>query len=954
MRFLANVSALGSVMQPQASGRVVVAAAGATVISSDGTVALSIPPTAVNSNVAISLTPLDPTTLPTPPDRQLVAAVEAEPSGLTFRMPITLTLPLSMQFPAGTSLPVLLLNTSTNSFGPAGVDAVVDETGRNAVAKITHFSKYAIDVTNSKLLTVTSIAPRNGSPGTTVTITGSGFDPNPANNLVTFAGAANTAVPATVLSASATTLTVTVPATASSGDVIVTTGGRSSVGIRFVVPSSNSKPSISSLAPPSALVGAPSVDILIQGTGFQSTSIVKFDGTVIASSFVDANQLSIRLSSAQLSPVIHQVMVSNPAPGGGNSNQIEFPVMYPLPIITNLTPNNAIAGSTATVTITGNGFTNNSTVFVNGVIKTSTFVDATAMTVAVTSAVSGIIPVSVSNPAPGGGLSNAADFAFTKSSNGRPVVTATASPSVTMPAAATLSGTATDDGIPGPLTSTWRKVTGVGNVTFQNPNALNTTATFSAGGVYVLRLTASDTLLTATADVTVRVMGSIPPVTISNPLAGFVRSTVSVAVSTVSDAGLANVQFKLDGSSLGAAVTGAGPYATPWNTSGVADGSQHTLSATATDGAGNVTVAPNVVVRVDNTPPTVGITAPTASAKLRGAVSITTNTSDAGSSVARVQFRIDGNNLGAPVTSAPFQLSWNTAQTPDGTHTLTVVATDAAGNQTTSTGIQVSIDNTAPSGVAITAPAASAAVSGGSVALRSDGTDTVGIVKVEFHVDNNLVGVDTTNRMQPFSVSWNSATVVDGTHSVTATAFDAMGNQTTSPAVSFFVANAVVLTSPTVNQVVKQMVNVSAAVPSGIQRVEFRLDNNILGNGTQSSPTGFTYSWNSASVPDGTHTLQAIATTSTNSLIQSGTVSFSVKNGAVVPSIASVSPMTGNYLRGNAVSLTATTADPTASVASVQFRVNGNNIGSPVLRRMETVPALLCGTRLQCRMAQVH
>ena len=59
-----------------------------------------------------------------------------------------------------------------------------------------------------------------------------------------------------------------------------------------------------------------------------------------------------------------------------------------------------------------------------------------------------------------------------------------------------LSGTATDDGVPGiGLTTTWSKVSGPGTVTFGNASALSTTASFSVAGTYVLRLTASDGLL---------------------------------------------------------------------------------------------------------------------------------------------------------------------------------------------------------------------------------------------------------------------------------------------------------------------------------------------------------------------------------------------------------------------------------------------------------------------------
>jgi len=92
--------------------------------------------------------------------------------------------------------------------------------------------------------------------------------------------------------------------------------------------------------------------------------------------------------------------------------------------------------------------------------------------------------------------------------NTAPVVNAGADATITLPSTATLNGTATDDGLPAPpgqTTKTWTKVSGPGTVTFGNANALSTSATFSAAGTYVLRLTASDSLLSSADDVTITV-----------------------------------------------------------------------------------------------------------------------------------------------------------------------------------------------------------------------------------------------------------------------------------------------------------------------------------------------------------------------------------------------------------------------------------------------------------------
>src|SRR2546427_3571220 len=92
--------------------------------------------------------------------------------------------------------------------------------------------------------------------------------------------------------------------------------------------------------------------------------------------------------------------------------------------------------------------------------------------------------------------------------NQAPVVNAGADQVITLPSIANLTGVAIDDGQPNPpgaLTTTWSQVSGPGTVSFSNASALNSTATFSASGAYVLRLTVSDSALAASDDVAVTV-----------------------------------------------------------------------------------------------------------------------------------------------------------------------------------------------------------------------------------------------------------------------------------------------------------------------------------------------------------------------------------------------------------------------------------------------------------------
>jgi hypothetical protein len=288
-------------------------------------------------------------------------------------------------------------------------------------------------------------------------------------------------------------------------------------------------------------------------------------------------------------------------------------------------------------------------------------------------------------------------------------------------------------------------------------------------------------------------------VTMTSPASGTtVAGTipVSASVSIVGALTVGSVQFKLDGANLGAADTSA-PYSVSWNTATASNGS-HTLSAVARDGllgltfsSASITVTVNNAPPPDTTPPAVSVTSPSNGATIQGTVPVSTSASD-NVGVAGVQFRIDGANFGAEDTSAPYSVSWNTTGAANGSHTIAAVARDAAGNRTTSATVTVTVSNapppdTTPPTVSITSPASGATVSG-TTSVTASASDNVGVVDVQFLLDGGSNGsVDATTA--PYSVSWNTATASDGSHTITAIARDAAGNSTTSAPVSVTVAN---------------------------------------------------------------------------------------------------------------------------------------------------------------------
>src|SRR3989475_5596864 len=139
---------------------------------------------------------------------------------------------------------------------------------------------------------------------------------------------------------------------------------------------------------------------------------------------------------------------------------------------------------------------------------------------------------------------------------------------------------------------------------------------------------------------------------------------------------------------------------------------------------------------------------------------------------------------------SPFSFVWDTRTADNGSHSLMAKAYDAAGNVGPSTTVTVNVQNSAPDTTpptcAITTPSHGATVSV-TIAPAATASDDVGVSKVEFYVDNVLQATDTTS---PYSFSWDTTTVGNGSHLLMAKAFDAAGNVGTSTTVTVNVQNS--------------------------------------------------------------------------------------------------------------------------------------------------------------------
>jgi hypothetical protein len=287
----------------------------------------------------------------------------------------------------------------------------------------------------------------------------------------------------------------------------------------------------------------------------------------------------------------------------------------------------------------------------------------------------------------------------------------------------------------------------------------------------------------------------------------------------------------------------------------------------------------------DVTAPAVTITTP-AAGTVSGTINVTATASD-NIGVVGVQFLLNGVNLGTEDTASPYSVSWNTTTAANGTYTLTAKARDAAGNSTTSAGVVVTVNNVpdtqAPT-VSITAPAAGNI--SGTVSVTASAADNIGVAGVQFLL--NGVNLGTEVLTAPYSVSWNTTTVTNGTYTLTAKARDAAGNSTTSADVIVTVNNVpdtqvptVSITAPAAGNVVGTInVTASASDNVGVVGVQFLL--NGVNLGTEDIAAPYSISWNTLTSVNGTYTLTARARDAAGNTSTSAGVVVTINNSSTL------------------------------------------------------------------------
>jgi hypothetical protein len=200
--------------------------------------------------------------------------------------------------------------------------------------------------------------------------------------------------------------------------------------------------------------------------------------------------------------------------------------------------------------------------------------------------------------------------------------------------------------------------------------------------------------------------------------------------------------------------------------------------------------------------------------------------------------------------SGTWSWSRSNVQNP-GSRTVTITATDSTG-RSSSVSFTLTVSNVAPS-VLLTSPTDGAFLKG-AVTLSANAFDPGGVNRVEFLVSGGVVGTDTT---APYSINWNSATVADGSRTVSARAVDhqgAISAHTKSVTVDNTVPTVSITSGPsgTVGTSSATFSFSASDATSGLSSVDCKLDGGAF------EPCSTSKSYDGLS--DGEHTFQVRAT----------------------------------------------------------------------------------------------
>ena len=577
--------------------------------------------------------------------------------------------------------------------------------------------------------TLTSLSPNStaaGGASFTLTANGTNFL---SGSTVRWNGIARTT---TFMSATQVTAAINADDVATAGTAQVTVAnpdGSVSNASTFTITNVTAPvPSLASISPNTAASGGPRFTLTVNGSNFVTGSVVRWNGTSRATTYVNSSQLTAAIPAGDIE-LGGTAQVTVASPGGGVSSASTFTITNSLadtepPTVTITAPT---GGSTVSgvITLTASATDNVGVARVDFYVNTTLVGSASSAPYQVTwdsrTRANGNVALSAKAFDAAGNYRTSANVFVTIANGPAPTVSSLA------PNSATAGGPAF-------------------TLTVNGTNFVSGSSVRWNGAARTTTLVSATQLTAAIAAADIAVAGTVP-VTVVNPDA----SVSNASTFTISNAAAPTVSSLSPNSA-----TAGGPAFTltvngtnfvsgssvRWNGAARTTTLVSATQLTAAIAAADIAVAGTVPVTVvnpdasvsnastftisnagpDTQPPTVAITAPTGGSTVSGVITLTASATD-NVGVARVDFYVNTTLVGS-ASSAPYQVTWDSRTRANGNVALSAKAFDAAGNYRTSANVFVTIANGPAPTVSSLSPN-SATAGGPAFTLTVNGTNFV-------------------------------------------------------------------------------------------------------------------------------------------------------------------------------------------------------------------------------------
>ncbi len=331
-----------------------------------------------------------------------------------------------------------------------------------------------------------------------------------------------------------------------------------------------------------------------------------------------------------------------------------------------------------------------------------------------------------------------------------------------------------------------------------------------------------------------------PTLEITGPSDGaLVAGLVDVTWRASDNRAVTSIAVFLDDRSI--ATLESEPQRWTWNTGGIDPGT-YQLVLEASDAAGNQT-RDSLSLEVtqlcnedgDCPPQNLRFVSHEEGAAVTGDVEIEVEVDD-DNGIENIVFLHEEQSIGE-ATSAPWTLSWNTENTPEGNRVLTAVATDTAGQKTRAE-LALNVDRTPPE-LTVTSPQQDS-IAGDTLSVAAQASDNIGLDSILFGVLGTTQSI--TVSAEPWEGVLDLSPLDSGEYRLLTTATDLVGlTEVDSKAFVLDRPPSISIVTPAQGELImgQTAVEVEASDDNGVARIEFRVAGEVLGVFSQEG----TFAW---------------------------------------------------------------------------------------------------------------